>query len=313
MCLTPPAPPLQAPVAAVLARVQQLLNDWPDHPILAQLAAICRRLLAFPATVPLKQALTGVELLLARAQLWQETAAKHVSIADQLTAVAAVATRWRRLELASWRLLLQRVVAVHAAGAHRSWFYLYQLLAAAGQQQPAAEEEEAEGGLLAGSSAFEQLSPEEAAYRRCVTTLEAFLQTSTIGEFSQRLRLLRAFLRQLQYQQQQGQGQQGQQALGDLVCALQNLSRYYGQFEAAVSEAQAAGLAPIQKDLLDFVRLAKWEDRGYYAMKAATEKAQRYLHRWELHGGCLLSWLASWLCGAFGPVGVQSLCSHVGG
>ncbi len=74
-------------MAAVLARVQQLLAEWPEHPILSQLAAICDRMLAFPATVPLKRALTGVELLLARAQLWQETAAKHVSI--------QVRGRWR--------------------------------------------------------------------------------------------------------------------------------------------------------------------------------------------------------------------------
>ena len=29
----------------------------------------------------------------------------------------------------------------------------------------------------------------------------------------------------------------------------------------------------------DFVRLAKWEDRGYYAMKVITERNQRQLHR----------------------------------
>ena len=29
----------------------------------------------------------------------------------------------------------------------------------------------------------------------------------------------------------------------------------------------------------DFVKLASWEDRGYYAMRASTEKAQRQLHR----------------------------------
>lgn len=29
----------------------------------------------------------------------------------------------------------------------------------------------------------------------------------------------------------------------------------------------------------DFVRLTKWEDRGYYAMKATTERNQRQLHR----------------------------------
>ncbi len=38
-------------------------------------------------------------------------------------------------------------------------------------------------------------------------------------------------------------------------------------------------MAPHEKDLADFVALAKWEDRGYYAMKASTDKAQRHLHK----------------------------------
>lgn len=65
---------------------------------------------------PLKAALTGLELLLARAQLWQETAAKHVSLGAQLEAVASLAGRWRKLELASWRRLLQRTIRHYAEG-----------------------------------------------------------------------------------------------------------------------------------------------------------------------------------------------------
>ena len=36
---------LAAPVRGVAARLAQLLAEWPEHPILAQLAAICARLL----------------------------------------------------------------------------------------------------------------------------------------------------------------------------------------------------------------------------------------------------------------------------
>jgi len=65
---------------------------------------------------PLKAALTGLELLVARAQLWQTTAAKHVSLDPQLQAVTALAGRWRRLELASWRRLLARTIDSYAKG-----------------------------------------------------------------------------------------------------------------------------------------------------------------------------------------------------
>jgi len=36
---------LVAPVRGVAARLVQLLEEWPEHPILSQLAAICGRLL----------------------------------------------------------------------------------------------------------------------------------------------------------------------------------------------------------------------------------------------------------------------------
>ena len=60
---------VQKPLSAVQARLGQLLEEWPDHPVLVQLSAIAARVLALPVASPLKQLLTGVELLLARAQV----------------------------------------------------------------------------------------------------------------------------------------------------------------------------------------------------------------------------------------------------
>ncbi len=58
---------------------------------------------------------------MARAQLWQTTAAKHVSLDPQLQAVTALAGRWRRQELASWRRLLARTIDAYAAGVFLVW------------------------------------------------------------------------------------------------------------------------------------------------------------------------------------------------
>lgn len=70
-------------------------------------------------SLPLKTAVTGVELLIDRAQLWEQSAARHVSLAQHLEALLALARRWRRLELASWQMLLARVQSKHAAGESR--------------------------------------------------------------------------------------------------------------------------------------------------------------------------------------------------
>ena len=117
-----------APVAAVRRRLTALLEEWPEHPLLEQLAEICDRVLALPLLSPLKQALTGLELLLARAQTWEEGAASHVSLAEELTACAKLALRWRQRELRTWPRLLARAAERHAQRAHRTWFALHRLL-----------------------------------------------------------------------------------------------------------------------------------------------------------------------------------------
>lgn len=217
---------LQEPVAAMARRLRELLEEFPDHPVLAQLAAICARCLSLPLTAPLKTALTGLELLLARAQVWEDTAAKYVSIKAQLTAVAALATRWRKLELACWRNTLKRTAVTHARGAFRSWFHLYRLLIEGmvpGAEAAASGDGEPKDGLVAAtgtesaaaahslSGALPSAAPgstanamaaasseAEAKYRQIASTLEAFVQTSTLGELSARLELLQGFLAHLQ-------------------------------------------------------------------------------------------------------------------
>jgi midasin len=279
---------MQQPLSDMSHHLIQLLEEWPEHPLLLQLLAIVERLLGLPLTVPLKQALTGLELLLARAQVWEETAAKHVSLKQQLTAVAGLATRWRKLELASWKGLLERVRARHAAGASKSWYHLYQVLVlGTGGDSAAADAAAAEGGDAAAAGA----GP-DAAYRRTASLVEAFVQTSTVGEYAARLQLLQSFACQLTVTAA-GDGATAAAAAAAAAAAvaapsssssqvafmLWNVLSYYTQFLPAVSAAIDAGLGPLSKELTDFVKLAKWEDRGYYAMKVSTEKAQRQLHR----------------------------------
>lgn len=216
---------IEGPVSALRRRVRELLEEWPGNPLLAQLETIADRLLATPVSVPLKQVMTGSELLLQRSQLWEETAAKHVSIRSQLDVIGQLAQRWHRLELASWAQQLVLTRDRHARGAHRSWPHIYRLLTATD-------------------------SPLSDVFQ----TLEHFVQTSTLGEFEARLALLTSF-----------QGHMEAKALGDpsgalaprwmqLAALLSNLVRYYGQFRKTVSAAIDATFLPLEKELKDFVR-----------------------------------------------------------
>jgi len=102
-----------------------------------------------------------------------------------------------------------------------------------------------------------------------VASLEDYLSKSTIGEFSERLKVLDAFAAQMKLQK-------SDQRLSNL---LRNLVANYGQYSLAISTELGSGLAPIEKEIQDFVKLQTWEDRGYFAMKKNGERAKRKLHR----------------------------------
>ena len=52
------------------------------------------------------QVLTGVELLLSKAQDWEPYAHRLASMASELEPLSHLVTRWRKKELSSWRRLL---------------------------------------------------------------------------------------------------------------------------------------------------------------------------------------------------------------
>lgn len=58
------------PLLTIISRLDLLLDEWPEHPILSQLKEIADRTLNFSVNVPLRKVLIGLELLIGRAQVW---------------------------------------------------------------------------------------------------------------------------------------------------------------------------------------------------------------------------------------------------
>eukprot|EP00897_Mesotaenium_endlicherianum_P007207 jgi/Mesen1/6514/ME000332S05520 len=242
------------PMSALLTRIGVLLEEWPDHPVLLSLVNIARRVLSLPAaSTPVVKALVGVELLLEKAQVWEENAARHVSIAGELDGLARLVTRWRKLELASWPGLLQSTWRTHIQGAEEMWYVLH--------------------GLV-----FRPLSENaDADIEATTSSLEEFVQASTCGQFGRRLDMLAAFHCHLSLREATAVTKSPERR--KLAAVLFNMRRYYLQFAPTVEETLRAGQAPIEKELREFVRLAKWEDRNHYAMAASADKAHRKLHK----------------------------------
>ena len=174
------------------------------------------------ADSPLKEAMVGVELLIARIKTWQDHNASEregTSVGDLEPAISGLAARWRRLELASWRTLIDRSLCRQRELALTHWFHLYSILFT---------------------------DPLEIA--SVLPVLEEFLQTCTLGQFCTRLSLLDMFSKWCAVLAT-GSESTERQRLEALSICLSNVGSYYGQHVDAVERELEAGLADVRKEL----------------------------------------------------------------
>ncbi|XP_076823935.1 midasin-like isoform X3 [Clavelina lepadiformis] len=229
---------------------EKLLVEWPKHPVLNHLIVIIDRILSFSITFPIMKFVTGLELLLEKAQEWESNASKQVSISHHLEAVTTLILDWRRLELKSWNRLLDDAQQNARKDLTNWWFYLYQIV-------DEYDENSYEGDQI---SEVKNIS----------TTLQKFIETSKIGQFEARLNLLSVFYSHLCCKHQKQD---------PLAMVFINLHCYYKQFLDALKVRIASLRQPIEKDLKSFVKIAKWNDINFYAVKDSTIKTHRNLFK----------------------------------
>uniref|UniRef100_A0A671LK38 Midasin n=1 Tax=Sinocyclocheilus anshuiensis TaxID=1608454 RepID=A0A671LK38_9TELE len=209
--------------------VRQRLSDWPEHPALVQITIVIERILAFSLSSPLAKFLNGLEILLSKAQDWENNASRAVSLRNELEAITQLIIQWRKLELNCWSSSLDNAQKRHPLQRNLS--------------------------LSSVSS-----------------TLQAFIEGSTLGEFSVRLSMLLGFhCHVLLAPKQEG---------CDLLCSLLwNLYKYYTQFSESIQAKITQLRSPIEKELKDFVKISKWNDVSFWSIKQSVEKTHRTLFK----------------------------------
>ncbi|XP_068698835.1 midasin-like [Montipora foliosa] len=256
-----------------MARVQELLAEWPEHPFLLQLVVVIERILCFPVSSPVMKILTGLEVLLRKAQDWESNAAKHVSLREHLDRVTHLIIQWRRMELKCWSSLLDVATAKAAMKSSRWWFHIYNLL----QQFRANTSELTTTGNYNSSNSQPFLpNAQESVLQvsELIEPFQRFIETSTIGEFRSRVQMLFTFYKEMCCEEGTSGGSEVK--VSDL---LWNLYSYYKQFIPCVEQSLKEAKNPIEKELKDFVKIAKWNDSNFWAMKQAADKSHYTLNK----------------------------------
>nr|XP_015209182.1 PREDICTED: midasin [Lepisosteus oculatus] len=239
--------------------VKQRLEDWPEHPALVQLLVVMERILGFSLSSPLAKFLNGLEILLAKAQDWESNASRSVSLRKELEAVTRLVIQWRRLELNCWSSSLDNALKRHAEKSTQRWFSIYQLVEKHLQDHR-------QGGMAdgdaEGASSLSSVS----------TTLQAFIEGASLGEFHTRLDMLLAFHCHVLLAPQQEEKE-------SLCSLLWNLYNYYKQFSESVQTKISELRHPIEKELKDFVKISRWNDVSFWSIKQSVEKTHRTLFK----------------------------------
>ncbi|XP_055890090.1 midasin-like isoform X2 [Biomphalaria glabrata] len=234
-------------------RVAELLAEWPEHPTLLLLNQLMDRILTFSVTEPVMKFLTGLELVLQKAQDWESNAASFVSMSIQLGEISQLIVHWRKLELSCWKSSLDREEVTCQDKASHWWFHLYQLLSCYINNEQSQDEQQ---------SCKDDL----------VTSLKTFMESSSVGEYDVRLDMLLAFHCQLVHVQDSPTSKQ-------LLHLLWNLYQFYKQYQNQVRHEIKTMREPIEKKLKGFVKIARWNDMNYWSLKASTEKTHRTVHK----------------------------------
>ncbi|RLW12433.1 hypothetical protein DV515_00000890 [Chloebia gouldiae] len=236
--------------------INGLLQEWPEHPVLVQLLVVMDRIRSFPLSSPLSKFLNGLEILLTKAQDWEENASRALSLRKHLDLVTQLIIQWRRLELNCWSVSLDNIMKQHVEKSTKHWFSIYQMIEKYVQDQTEANTE----------------GTEQMDLKTLVSTLQAFIEGSTLGEFRARLQLLLVFHCHVLLMPQVAEK--------DVLCSiLWNLYNYYKQFSECVEAKITELRQPIEKELKEFVKISRWNDVSFWAIKQSVEKIRRTLFK----------------------------------
>lgn len=241
---------------SIQSRFLQLLTAWPEHAVLHDVITCCKEILQFKHAEPVAKFLTKVEKLHAHVHEWQLVASREYSAASLYDEITSLIISWRRLELSTWAKLLDIEKEKCDKDVSAWWFVAYEAIIAA----PIQMAESGQGDM-------------DSHIQEVVTTLEQFFLSTTLGQYSQRLKLVEDFRSLLSLYVQD------YPPLRRLASALDNFLQHYMPFETVVHKLVADKRLALEKDIKEQVQLASWRDTNIVALRESARRTHYKLFK----------------------------------
>ncbi|KAJ1660165.1 AAA ATPase midasin [Dispira simplex] len=269
-------------------RIGDILQVWPEQPVLEHLRSIVGRLLGFPVTSPVAKFLAGLELLLQKSDDWESYSSREFSLKPLLDRVVRLIIHWRQLELNSWPQLFDVEDRRQKSQTTRWWLYLYSLVV-----MPLLPP-----GFMAGDGPLDSVTqssesadendpaPPPKDAMGILQALVQYIRSSPLGEFHSRLVLLRTFsyhVAQLVRLENNGGishlDRDGLLTPHVMARVLEHTYTYYSMYNNHLAQVKRDLRKPIEKEMRNFVRVASFKDVNVFALKASAVKTHHELHK----------------------------------
>ncbi|GAV53771.1 hypothetical protein ZYGR_0AK02730 [Zygosaccharomyces rouxii] len=228
--------------------VHELLGNWPEHATLRELFRICHEFLSYRSSTPVAKMLQKIEQIYTFVAEWEKYASSQVSMSSHIRKITDLIISWRKMELQTWNALLKTEEEEINKNIGKWWFYLFEIIIVSGISDKSANDSQT----------------------TLVSHLNIFFSKSSYGEFKTRLNLLRAF-------------SEHTKLLGWSECSIfhsiQNVLKFYGQFESAVEEHIANSRKSLEKEISEIILLASWKDVNIDALKQSSRRSHNNLYK----------------------------------
>ena len=240
-------------------RLSSLIDHWPDQMVLQYLRERCDAILNLDINSPVPRILSALELLLLQIEDWEQYAYRENTIKEWQSTISSLVVEWRRLELSSWAQLLNHEHLACVEGTSEWWFRIYE-------------------ATVYGTRAAVLEGTLDHHLSNMLPLLESFLMSSSAGEYSPRLQLLRSFGKYTSALARSGQGHHDQ-AMARVSRLLEAISCFYGRFLDQIFKSFDQQRIELDKEIDSFIKLASWKDLNVFALKASAQRTHRHLYR----------------------------------
>ncbi|KAH7076116.1 hypothetical protein FB567DRAFT_535490 [Paraphoma chrysanthemicola] len=236
-------------------RYREIRIVWPEHATLGEVLSICDETLDFRHVDPVAKLITKAEKLHAFMYEWQKVASKEFSAADLYDDLTKLLVSWRQLELTTWSRLFDLEMEKFRSDA-KSWFFI------------------AYETIIAASETIEDDASVALHAKNLLKSLESFFETTTLGQFEQRMELLK------QLRTHTATCMQDFHAFEVIRNALDNFISYFSRLQKPVLEAISKGRQSLEKEVNNVIKLASWKDTNIEALKQSAKTSHKKLSKW---------------------------------